>query len=86
MGPFPYFPGKADKKGKLIIFWRVGGGGPELGVKYVLVLNLNSLFQDNFHVCAFASVMRELPEKGARYVYLVQLRILNCSRMCVCVH
>ena len=31
---------------------------------YAIILHSNSLFQDDFHVCVFASVMRKIPEKG----------------------
>ena len=45
---------------------------------YVFVLNSNSLTKKIVHVCVFISVIRQIHEKGARYVYLIQIR--QCSQ------
>ena len=42
--------------------------------------------QENSHGCVVVSVARLIPEKGARYAYLIQIDdAQNVSRMCVCV-
>ena len=41
---------------------------------YVFVLNSNSLTKNNFHVCVFVSITREIPAKNASYVYLIRTR------------
>ena len=43
-------------------FWRI-----------CIRIEFESLFQENVHVCVFVSVMKEIPVKGARHVYLIQI-------------
>ena len=51
----------------------------------VFVLNSNLLAKRMFHVRVFAAVIGQIPEKRARYVYLIQINgAQNCSRMCMC--
>ena len=40
--------------------------------------------QEFFHVCAFVSVIRQIPEKAARYVYLIQTDA-DQNFSCICV-
>ena len=50
----------------------------------VCVLNLASL-NKIFQVCIGVCPVRQIPEKGARYAYLMQIDAAeNASRMCLC--